>query len=256
MRRKIKLRKKVFHSKKMKKANLLLIITILIIISIIFVFKIINLKVTPILTNYAEIEMRKLATIVIGDAVTTELSKELDTESLFIINKNNDSNIETIDFNTVIVNKVLIAATTSIQINLKYLESGQIDKLTIGKDALSSYDEESLREGIVYSVPMGAVFNNSFLANLGPKIPIRFNLVGEIKANLKSTITDYGINSALIETVMHLTLNINVILPIAAKEISIESNVPISMKIISGEVPKYYLNGYNQTSSILTLPVE
>lgn len=256
MRRKIKLRKKVFHSKKFKKANLLLIITISIIISIIFVFKVINLKITPILTNYAAIEMRKLATIVIGDAVTNELAKELDTESLFIINKNNDSNIETIDFNTVIVNKVLIAATISIQVNLKYLESGQIDKLTIGKDTLTSYDEESLREGVVYSVQMGAVFNNSFLANLGPKIPIRFSLVGEIKANLKSTITDYGINSALIETVMHLTLNINVILPIATKKISVESNVPISMKIISGEVPEYYLNGYNQTSSILTLPVE
>jgi sporulation protein YunB len=103
---------------------------------------------------------------------------------------------------------------------------------------------------------MGAVFNNSFLNNLGPKIPIRFSLVGEIKANLKSTITNYGINNALIETVMHLTLNINVILPIATKEISVESNVPISMKIISGAVPEYYLNGYNQTSSILTLPVE
>ena len=256
MRRKIKLRKKVFHSKKLKKANLLLIITILIIISIIFVFKVINLKITPILTNYAAIEIRKLATIVIGDAVTNELAKELDTESLFIINKNNDSNIETIDFNTINVNKVLIAAITSIQVNLKYLESGQIDKLTIGKDTLTSYDEKSLREGVVYSVPMGAVFNNSFLANLGPKIPIRFSLVGEIKANLKSTITDYGINSALIETVMHLTLNINVILPKATKKNSVESNVPISMKIISGEVPEYYLNGYNQTSSILTLPVE
>lgn len=256
MRRKIKLRKKVFHSKKLKKANLLLIITILIIISIIFVFKVINLKITPILTNYAAIEIRKLATIVIGDAVTNELAKELDTESLFIINKNNDSNIETIDFNTINVNKVLIAAITSIQVNLKYLESGQIDKLTIGKDTLTSYDEKSLREGVVYSVPMGAVFNNSFLANLGPKIPIRFSLVGEIKANLKSTITDYGINSALIETVMHLTLNINVILPKATKKNSVEFNVPISMKIISGEVPEYYLNGYNQTSSILTLPVE
>jgi hypothetical protein len=147
MRRKIKLRKKVFHSKKMKKANLLLIIAILIMISIIFVFKVINLKITPILTNYAEIEMRKLATIVIGDAVTNELSKELDTDSLFIINKNNDSNIETIDFNTVIVNKVLIAATTSIQVNLKYLESGQIDKLTIGKDALTAMMKLHLEKG-------------------------------------------------------------------------------------------------------------
>ena len=103
---------------------------------------------------------------------------------------------------------------------------------------------------------MGAVFNNSFLANLGPKIPIRFNLVGKIKANLKSTITDYGINNALIETVLHLTLTLKVILPITSEEISVESNVPISMKIISGEVPEYYLNGYNQTSLILTLPVE
>ncbi len=240
----------------MKKANLLLLITILIIISIIFVFKVINLKITPILTDYAEIEMKKLATIVIGNAVTTELAKELDTESLFIINKNEDSNIETIDFNTVIVNKILIAATTSIRINLKYLELGQIDKLTIGEESLANYDIDSLKKGIFYSVPMGAVFNNSFLANLGPKIPIKFNLIGEIKANLNSTIKDYGINNALIETVMHLTLTLNIILPVTSEEVIVEYDVPISMKMISGEVPKYYLNGYNQTSSVLTLPVE
>lgn len=256
MRRKVRLKKKVFHSKKMKKANLILIIMILIIIAIISALKFINLKITPILTEYAEIEMKKLATIVIGKAVTNELSDDLNAESLFIINKNDNSSIETIDFNTVIVNKILIAATTSIQINLKYLETGQIEKLSIGEEFLSDYNLDSIKKGIFYEVPMGAVFNNSFLANLGPKIPIKFNLIGNILANLKSTITDYGINNALIETVMHLTLSIKIILPITASEITIESDVPISIKMISGEVPELYLNGYNQTSSILTLPVE
>jgi sporulation protein YunB len=103
---------------------------------------------------------------------------------------------------------------------------------------------------------MGAVFGNSFLANLGPQIPIRFNLVGNIKSNLKSSITNYGINNALIETVIHLALSVKIILPISAKEVTIESDIPISMKMITGKVPQVYMNGYNQTSPILTLPVQ
>ncbi len=256
MKRKIRLKKKVFHSKKIKKANLLILILLFLMLAIVFTLSQISAKITPILVNYAEIEVKKLATIVIGKTIIDELSSDLSTESLFIINKNAESNIETIDFNTVTVNKILIASGTAVQMNLKYLEAGELDKISIGKESLINYDEDSLEKGIIYRVPMGAVFNNSFLSNLGPKIPIKFNLIGNIATNLKNTITNYGINNALIETVMHLKLSIRVILPITAKEISIESDVPISIKMISGKVPELYLNGYNQTSPTLTLPVE
>jgi len=37
------------------------------------------------------------------------------------------------------------------------------------------------------------------LSNLGPKIPVKFDLVGEVIINIETKITNYGINNAMME---------------------------------------------------------
>lgn len=201
-------------------------------------------------------ESRKLASIVVSKAINKEIASELTVENLFVITKSDDGEIKTIDFNPVLVNELLLKATTAVQTNLKYLEDGKIDKLELGENTLINYNPDNLREGIFYKIPAGVVFNNSLLANLGPKIPVRFSLIGELGANIVSNVTNYGINNALIEVQMNLKLNQKVILPIASRKATVEVNVPIALKIVQGVVPEYYFNGFSKNSSTFTLPIE
>ena len=257
MRRKMHLRKKVsFKNKKRKPINKVLLIIILIIVAIIMAFNYVNKMVSPILLNYAEIESKKLASLIISKAINNEVAESLNVEKLFILNKNEKEEITTIDFDPVLVNQFLLKAINRVQLNMKYVQDGDIDKLDLGEDILISYDKEMLKKGIFFEIPMGVVFNNTFLANLGPKIPVRFKVMGDIIANIKSKVTNYGINNALIETTVHLVLTERVILPVTSKTNTVTIDIPIALKIIQGTVPSYYFSGLNNSSPILSLPIE
>ena len=78
-----------------------------------------------------------------------------------------------LDFNPLTVNKILTKVTNSVQINLKYIEQGKVELLALTTDELIDYDINKLKKGIIYEIPTGVIFNNSFLSNLGPKLPVK-----------------------------------------------------------------------------------
>ncbi len=105
-------------------------------------------------------------------------------------------------------------------------------------------------------MPSGIVTNNALLSNLGPKIPVKFELVGDVISNIDTKITNYGINNAMIEISVNVQLNEQIILPFISKRISYTTNIPIAIKLIQGTIPNYYFNGMNKSSPNVFIPVE
>lgn len=254
--KRIRLKRKIYLFKKNKKSKILIIILLALIFCIWLSLRIINFKVSPVLFDYAELESKKLASIVINNAIAKNVTENIDIDELFIITKDSQGEIKTIDFNPIIVNKILTKVTNNVQINLKYIESGKIDLIDLGKEDLIDYNIDKLREGIIYEIPSGVIFGNSFLANIGPKIPVKFSLAGDIISYINTKVTDYGINNAVIEINIVLELVEQVILPFTTSKIKIETSIPVAIKLIQGSVPNYYLNGINQNSTSLSLPIE
>ena len=238
----------------LRKRNVVLIITIFVVISNIFVFVFINNKVTPLFLDLAESETEKLATLIINDAVSKQVSDNLTSDNLFNISKDSKGNINAIDFNSSTVNKLLTTITSSVELNLKHLEEGRIDLLNVPDSILVSYDKKDLKKGIIYKIPSGAVFNNTILANIGPKVPVRLNLVGSITSNINAKTTNYGINNALIELYVDIKVTLEVILPYTKRKTSVESSIPIALKLVQGLVPSYYSGA--STNPSLSLPIE
>ena len=81
-------------------------------------------------------------------------------------------------------------------------------------------------------------------------------MVGSVVSNIKSDITNYGINNALLEVSIEVEVSEQVILPFISKRITISQDIPIAIKIIQGTVPKYYGNGLTERSSLLSIPME
>lgn len=237
-----------------KRRNVIITIFILIVISIIIVFNFINSKVTPFFLDLAESETEKLATLIINDAVGKQVSDNLTSDNLFNISKDSKGNINAIDFNSPVVNKLLTTITSSVELNLKYLEEGRIDLLNVPDSILVSYDKKDLKKGIIYKIPSGAVFNNTILSNIGPKVPVRLNLVGSITSNIKAKTTNYGINNALIELYVDIKVTLEVILPYTKRKTSVETSIPIAIKMVQGLVPSYYSGA--STNPSFSLPIE
>lgn len=255
MRRKLHLKQKK-NKLFLSKHNLIIIVIILIFIGIISVFWIMNNKLTPVIMDYAEIQAGRIATLVINQAITKEVTNEMDMDDLFIITKGENDKIKSIDFNPLTINKMLSMVTSNVQLYLQNLENGNIEEIGLSNIGLGNYDKDKLQDGIIFEVPTGIVFNNSLLYNIGPKVPVRLSLIGDIVSNVETEVTNYGINNALIKIIIKISVVEQVILPFASDKITVSTNVPVAIKLIQGEVPNYYLQGDTTGTNVLTVPVK
>ena len=236
------------RKKKNKILNLIIIIFILIIISVIYIFKVFNDKALPQFLSYSEIETTKIVTSIISSTVTEQVANSISVEDLFITTKDSNGNIKSIDFDTKNVNMILTRTIDVVEESLKYLETGEIEKLKLNNASLASDDK--LKKGIIYELPSGIIFNNVILNNILPKIPVKINLIGNIFCKLNTDVVDYGINNALIKVNINIEVEVKILLPFVSSNSKINVDVPIIMKIMEGNVPSYYFDGYLGSPSV------
>lgn len=232
------------HSK-----NIKYIIVLLIVLGIIISFRIINKRVSPIMISIAEEEVKKISDIIINDSIKKELDNGLTFEKLFIITYDNN-NLSTIDFDSIIVNKLLNNVTSNIISSIKSVENGNINNL----DMLKNYNINKLKKGIIYEIPLAYSYNNVFLSNISPKIPVKIHMIGNVNSNIRTKVTDYGINNALLEVYLDIEIELQVILPLLSSNIINKSSIPIAIKMINGDIPKYYSS--NEKNNSLSIPID
>lgn len=230
--------------KKHKKLNKIVIIAIISIILATFLLKYINKEISPKLINYASLEIKKLSNIIITESINEEEFERLNVDDIYKITKNNNNEILTVDINTVILNKMIKKTTENIQERLKKLEKGEVDE-----------NNQENKNGVVLKIPLGEIYNNFLLADLGPKIPVKLKIIGNIETKINTNVKNYGINSSLIELSLDITVKEKVILPISTNEIRVNQTFPLTIKMIEGKIPNYYSNGINK-SEILSIPIE
>ena len=224
--------------KKLK--NIILFIFIIGIIFALIIIKYFSNKIEPSLTKYVESETKRIITIIINNSIRTQISKQIDSNSILITEKDDDQNITTIDFDTQNVNKISSIITSTIEKNLKLVENGNIDELNIDLNEVSDIDYQQLKDGIVYYIPVGNINGSFLINNIYPEIPIKFTMSGDVVSNIESEIKEYGINNALIEVKAKVSVSMIISMPFVTKEISVQTSIPLIMKIIQGNIPDYY----------------
>ena len=202
---------------------------IIVIIFFILIFTFISLyfydkKVSNVLIKYAKIESKKVGIDIISKGVSDEIVKVLDRNDIFSVDKDNNGNIELIHYNTKVVNEILSVTSKVVMNNFKEIEEKN--------------------EGIVSYIPMGIVTNNLFIENLGPKVPVKLSPVGNVLTSLKTDVKNYGVNSALVQISVRIEANVDILIPLKTGEIKIVNEVPVSIKIIEGNVSSF-LSSYN-----------
>lgn len=228
---------------------ILLIITLVIILSFIFI-NYYSKKAYPILKSYAEAETKKLTILIINKAVTKQLYN-MDVEELFKVTYNKDGEIILIDFDTKKTSKILSNMTSLVELNMRAVEEGKIDMLELPENSLSNYNMDLLSKKIICEIPFGLTTGSSLLSNIGPKIPVKISLVGDVSTNFSTEVVEYGINNALLKVIVNISVTTKVILPITSEDLTINANIPIGMKVIQGKIPNYYLNGFTTKSNIV-----
>lgn len=239
----------------MKAKSLILYTTVLAIISSFFFIKLMGEKMNPVIYKYSSAEVQRFTTILLNHSVNETIVDKID-EELFKIEKDQTGKIQTLDYNTKEVNKLLEEITKNVQNDLLNLEQGVIDELNVSEN-FKGKNFPKIKNGVICELPMSSLFSNSLLANIGPIIPVRLSFVGSVSTNLNTKITSYGINNLYLEINICVEVTERITMPMMTEEVKASVDIPISIKIIEGEIPDYYYqNGINKNSNSYTLPIE
>lgn len=221
---------------KKKFIKLFIIILLGIIISII-ILTLINNKIMPVYINYSEAEIKRVVTNVINKSITIDLTNQFDSNNLFIINTDNNTNLTIVDFDPVILNRVISSISNLVYDNLQLINKK--DEMILKKYNISDS---------VFYIPSGIIFNSIILNNIGPKIPIKMEQISSVNPYIDTKISEYGINNSLIEVFINVSVDVRMVLPFYSKNLSIIVKVPLAVKLIQGNVPEYYQKGYGASS--------
>ncbi|WP_404404603.1 sporulation protein YunB [Jeotgalibacillus malaysiensis] len=211
---------------------------------------VINTGVKPTLMIYAESQTKKIGALVISKAVNREIANVMDINEIIENVPTDSAEMVTTKFNTEIINRVLAETTELVQEQLRAIERGDTSILKSLTELDLEVEDAGNLEGIVYTVPLGQATGNALLGNLGPKVPIRFHAVGNVTSNIKSNITEFGINNAFVEINIHLVVKVQIIVPFATEETTIEQDIPVAMGLIQGQVPEIYNVGDGMSPSL------
>lgn len=212
-----------------RKIKILFIILILIILLSFTLLKLITKNISPIMMEYSKSKVKRLASLVINKGITDDVLNKINTQELFIVDKSNNEEIITITLDPLMVNRIESSATDKVESILSLIEKND-------QELLAKYNINSE----YFVIPSGIVFNNGLMANVGPLIPIKMKLIGNVKSEVITSLKEYGINNSLITVSVNITVELKVILPLTIDSVSITNSVPVAIKLIQGKVPNYY----------------
>lgn len=240
--------------KKMSKGKLLLISILFVLITVlVFIIRISN-NINDKFMSYAEVEAEKVSKTIINYAVNDIVMNDLKTDALFVTVKNKNGDIQAIDFDTGNVNHLLNHISQNILKYFRLLEQGETDDIDFVKRVLPG--SHKIEDGIIMEIPSGVILGNSLFSNMGPKIPVKISMIGNLESSVSTKVDKYGINNAIITINVDIEASEQIILPLHTKKIVIKNRIPIAMKVIQGIVPNYYMGGLDSNSNLYTLPTD
>lgn len=74
--------------------------------------------------------------------------------------------------------------------------------------------------------------------------------------HLKTEVKSYGINSVYLTSSIQIEVRERITMPSRTKEVVVKTEVPLSIKVVQGSIPDYYLNSLTKDSASYSLPVE
>ena len=190
---------------------------IVIIIALFIVFNLLltlfDKKVMPSVLNISETMMRAEAIKTINTVSVEVFDEEASKKDIVKIERDKNNKINSISADTILLNK--LSSEIAIRCNERLEELGA--------------------KGI--EVPLGWMTDKSVYYNLGPKITIEMEPLGNIESSYESVFESAGINQTRHKIYLNVKAKIKIIIPMYTKELEVDAQIPLSETIIVGEIP-------------------
>lgn len=209
---------------RLKRKYYILITFLISLFLFIIIFSLYSKKLNPKLNDYIDFLVKDeiyKKVIKSNNFITNE-----EVNDILYIDKNKSNEIVYLDYNMDKTYKLLN----------KYIES-------LKKDNSKSK---------ILTVPLFIASDNIIISSLGPKIKFKYEIIDNVKGKIKTKVTDFGVNNALVEMYFELEIGYLVVIPMNKKESVLKTEILISSKIINGKVPTFYGKNIFKESGVST----
>jgi sporulation protein YunB len=178
-------------------------------------------RLEPTLLILASQKAEQLAKQAITDAVTKRIAQQgVDFNAIVKVEKDKDGKIQAMEFNFKEYSRIVGETTSRVQNRLKEFEEEKVER----------------------TIPLGLATGSSFLAQMGPDLPITFVPIGSVRTKLETRLTEAGINMVLATVYLFVEVDLRIIIPFATDLKTITTEIPITHSLIIGDVPQYWYN--------------
>ena len=206
--------------------------------SLIFIYNF-QKKLGPELIKSGENQVKYIENLIINNSIRKYLKENQNISFI----KRKDTKL--IEYDITKINNASIKITEIIENDLKKMIAGNLKDIDLKINTITQEYYEKINNGIIFIVSLGSATGNSLLANIGPQIPLKLKLVGDTKTEIKSEVKEYGLNNAMIEIYAKITTSTIIQMPFLSKKITITNKIPLTIEIIQGTLPEYYIGNRN-----------
>lgn len=223
---------------------------------------VVNNKIKPVLIDIAETKTTAIANMAMGVAVNKNLNDDLETGDLVKIQTNDDGDIVHYRINGAVENKVGRNIQYRIENFLRQVEKGNIPETSaplnveLDPEMQKSIDQLLEDDPTLLNIPLGQAIGMPLLANLGPKIPVKLQMVGSVSVEVQTEVEGIKINNISVKPSAHITVEIQTTIPFATEKIRVEQNIPLGEQGFMGDVPYYYAPGAGGDLSVPVDPLQ
>ncbi|MFA9559873.1 sporulation protein YunB [Evansella sp. AB-rgal1] len=219
---------------------------------------IVEAGIRPTLVEIAKTETQRIGTLAINDAMSKKVMEDIDVDEILQYNYDDNGRLQAVSWNVAVYWEIQHATVRRVQNYLNDIEHGRVRDYSLPTDVELEQEGATFTEnGIVHTIPLGQATNNSLLAHLGPRVPVRFSSIGDVKADLKTEVIETGINNTYLQVSVEIEVDVQVIIPFATDTEVVKTSIVVANIFHAGEVPEFYSSGgEGMNPAILQSPTE
>jgi len=205
-------------------------------------------KVSPKAIILIDKKLDKIMYQFFSDLITNDVINKESVNDILEITKNNKDEIVSVKYDLEKTYKILTDVSVILKQGISNLENGKIDVKIFDKYLSNN------QNGLVLNIPVFLGSSNIFLNNIGPRIPVLINFNETLLTNIRTKVTNYGFNNALLEVYITVEMQKLIITPLKKEGEKFYYEILVGALVVHGNVPEFYGGVYENSSGFLDIP--
>lgn len=189
----------------------------------------------PIIKDYGKMEIERFNQLIISHCYFTDDSQY---DDLVIIERDENQNIQLIDFDMVKVNQLSSQIVRDIENTYSLLEEGRFQASD------DTYYQRRMQEvsqnGIISHVSIASLLHIPIFQWMSPYLSIKYKHLSSVGSSIVKKIENYGVNHVMVELAIEITMNLTMVYPFFEQYHSHTIKIPILLEIFQGQIPLVY----------------